>query len=314
MSATFSAILPIFLLILVGLGLKLVRLLDEQGWRALDRLSFYLLYPVLLFVTIIKADFSGLAVDEVMVALGLPWAAIGLALLAAAPLLASSGRVARSQFSSVFQSTVRWNGFVALAVAERLYDANAVAVVALVMAALVVPINLAAIFIVVRHAETGADGRGGWASTLKGMAANPIVLACLAALALRGAGIGLPEPAMTTLDLIGRGALAMGLIGIGAGLQPEAILKPRFAAWLPLMLKLAAMPAGALGVIALSGAGAEMAGVIVLCAAVPTAMNGYVVARQLGGDAPLYAAVVTLQTILSFFTIPAWLWVAARLA
>ena len=34
-------------------------------------------------------------------------------------------------------------------------------------------------------------------------------------------------------------------------------------------------------------------------------MNGYLLARQLGGDAPLYAAVTTLQTAVSFFTMPA---------
>ena len=36
-------------------------------------------------------------------------------------------------------------------------------------------------------------------------------------------------------------------------------------------------------------------------------MNGYLLARQLGGDAELYAAVTTLQTAVSFFTIPAML-------
>ncbi len=35
---------------------------------------------------------------------------------------------------------------------------------------------------------------------------------------------------------------------------------------------------------------------LALCGAVPTAMNGYLLARQLGGDAELYAAVTTLQT------------------
>ena len=46
---------------------------------------------------------------------------------------------------------------------------------------------------------------------------------------------------------------------------------------------------------------------LTLCAAVPTAMNGYLLARQIGGDAELYAAVTTLQTAVSFFSIPALL-------
>ena len=47
---------------------------------------------------------------------------------------------------------------------------------------------------------------------------------------------------------------------------------------------------------------------------VPTAMNGYVLAKQMGGDAPLYAAVATLQTVASFFTIPMVLAATAYLA
>jgi hypothetical protein len=33
-------------------------------------------------------------------------------------------------------------------------------------------------------------------------------------------------------------------------------------------------------------------------------MSAYVMARQMGGDGPLVAATVTVQTVLSFFTIP----------
>jgi len=33
-------------------------------------------------------------------------------------------------------------------------------------------------------------------------------------------------------------------------------------------------------------------------------MSAYVLARQMGGDAPLVAATVTVQTIVSFFSIP----------
>jgi hypothetical protein len=50
--------------------------------------------------------------------------------------------------------------------------------------------------------------------------------------------------------------------------------------------------------------------VLALCAAVPTAMNGYILARQMGGDAPLYAAVTTVQTVASFLTIPLVMWAA----
>jgi malonate transporter and related proteins len=309
MLQTFVSILPIFLLILIGFGLKAINLLDASGWQALDRLSFYLLYPVLIFVTIIKADFSGIAMLDIVTSLGTPWALLGAGLMLAAPLLIARGLIAASQFSSIFQTTVRWNGFVALAIAERLLDANAAAIVALVMAALVLPINLVTIYVVTRY---DSHGKGGLGATLRRMASNPIVLACIGALLLRALTLALPEPVMTTLDLISRGALALGLIGIGAGLQLAALFRPQWATFLPVGLKLLALPAMALATALQFGTDAQTLSTIVLCAAVPTAMNGYVVARQMGGDAPLYAAIVTIQTLLSFITIPVLLSVAQR--
>ena len=42
-------------------------------------------------------------------------------------------------------------------------------------------------------------------------------------------------------------------------------------------------------------------------------MAAYTLARQLGGDAPLMAAMITIQTLLSFLTMPLWLSLGERL-
>ena len=39
--------------------------------------------------------------------------------------------------------------------------------------------------------------------------------------------------------------------------------------------------------------------------ALPTAPNAYIMARQMGGDARLMASLITLQTLLAAFTVPA---------
>ena len=54
--------------------------------------------------------------------------------------------------------------------------------------------------------------------------------------------------------------------------------------------------------------------ILAMCGSVPTAMNGYLLARQMGGDAPLYATIATLQTAASFFTIPLVIYVATYIA
>lgn len=44
--------------------------------------------------------------------------------------------------------------------------------------------------------------------------------------------------------------------------------------------------------------------IVAICAAVPTSPSAYVLARQMGGDAPLLAQIITLQTILAAITMP----------
>jgi malonate transporter len=50
--------------------------------------------------------------------------------------------------------------------------------------------------------------------------------------------------------------------------------------------------------------------VMVLWGAMPTASASYILARQMGGDAPLAAAIVTVSTILAFVTVPIFMLLA----
>jgi predicted permease len=146
------------------------------------------------------------------------------------------------------------------------------------------------------------------------MATNPLILASLSAVLMRALPFGLYGPLNETLDLLGRAALGMGLVTIGAGLRVHDILRPRVAIAIPVVLKLLFFPALLIAVATAFGVEGQELSYLALCAAVPTAMNGYLLARQLGGDAELYAAATTLQTVIAFFTIPMVLAITAQLA
>ena len=44
--------------------------------------------------------------------------------------------------------------------------------------------------------------------------------------------------------------------------------------------------------------------IAVICAATPTATSSYILARELGGDAPLAANLIAVQTVLAMLTLP----------
>jgi predicted permease len=52
------------------------------------------------------------------------------------------------------------------------------------------------------------------------------------------------------------------------------------------------------------GLGGQAALIAILFHALPTASSSYVMARQLGGDAPLMAGICALQTVLAALTVP----------
>jgi len=300
MLTIFAAILPIFLLILFGLALRRLPLFPLEFWRGLDVMGFYVLYPALLFVTIVRADFTALSFDVITLALLAAGLVVAAATLAAWPLMRDRIALGRPAFSSVFQTSVRWNGFLAFAVAEKLFPPEGAAMVALVMAIMIIPINIESVAVVAWFTEK-APRLG---AVARKIAVNPLVLAAAAALVVRSLPFSIPGPLMEMMNLVARAALGMGLMAIGAGLRPKDALRPNAAVMLAVTNKLVIFPALVVGVAMLLGLSGGELYYLALCAAVPTAMNGYVLARQMGGDAELYAAIATIQTAASFVSIP----------
>jgi len=70
------------------------------------------------------------------------------------------------------------------------------------------------------------------------------------------------------------------------------------------ILKLTVMPALAIAFGVWFGVTGTGLVIVAVCSAVPTAPSAYVLARQMGGDAPLLAQIITLQTILAAITMP----------
>ncbi len=226
-------------------------------------------------------------------------ALMSVLLLALWPALCRSG-VSRAAFTTVFQTSSRWNAFIALAIGQKIAGSDGLALVALVMAVIVVPINFINVGMLVWFSHSERN----WATLTRRIVTNPLILGCLAGLAMRLAPVQLYGPADAAVELLARSALGLGLIMVGAGLRLQDALKPSGTVVLPIALKLLVLPAVMVGICVVLGIGGQTLYLMTLCASVPTAMNGYVLARQMGGDAQLYAAVVTLQTAASIVTIP----------
>jgi predicted permease len=204
-------------------------------------------------------------------------------------------------FSSLFQSSTRWNGFIALPVLAKLYGDEGVALVAVIIGALVPVANIMAVAVV---AQNAAARRLTARETAYVVFRNPFIWAT-------GSGTGYQFRAYSHLSagddqhgMLGAAAIGSGLLMVGAGLSTHEAIRPSPAVWLGTGLKLFGTPLlVTLWSLATGISGTAFVACIV-CASVPTAMSAYVLARQMGGDAPLVAATVMMQTVVSFFSIP----------
>jgi malonate transporter and related proteins len=298
--STALLLLPDFLLIALGFVLCHRTALDRPVWDAAERLVYYLLFPVLLFNSILKSPLHpGQTLSLAAAAVGV----VGSGVLMGYAIGRWPGVDARLHASGV-QTAFRFNSFIALALAEPLGGPQGLAWVALCIALCVPLCNIAAVWPLARH---GGHSYG------RELLRNPLILSTVAGLIANLAGLRFPDAVATTLQRIGLAALPLGLMAVGAGLRLGGLrAAPGLAAAL-MSVRHALLPALAIGLTAALALPPEQRVIIVLFAALPTSSSAYVLAARMGGDGGYVAGLVTLSTMLGMLSVPLWLAVLAAL-
>jgi predicted permease len=289
-------LLPDFLLIALGYLLCHRTALDRPVWDGVERLVYYVLFPALLFNSIVRQPLH--PGDTLALALG-GWAVLGTGIVLAFSLARLPGVNARSHASGA-QIAYRFNSYIALALAERLGGGAGVAWMALLVAVCVPFANVAAVWPMARQ-----GGQGLW----RELARNPLILSTVSGLVANQAGLVLPEAASTTLQRVGSAALPLGLMSVGAGLRFGALRDDAPLAAGLLVIRHAVLPALAIAGVGLLGLSRAQQLILVTFAALPTSASAYVLAARMGGHAPFVAGLVTLSTLIGMASLPLALWV-----
>ena len=302
MLPVLQATLPVFAIIVLGFGLRKGGFIAADKWSAVEDLCFYVLFPAILAKTMIEADLSNIEAGAFTLTLVVSVAIIGGTVLMLWPLLRRVLGTKPPQFSTIYQTTTRWHGFIALAIVLNLYGPDGAALIAIIFAVLVPILQVSNIMVLAAFSDKKADMRGVVLTIVK----NPLIWGIGLGMALNGVAVW--PPVMGALDLLGRSALGMSLLALGAGLSLKAALHPSKEMLIGIIGKLLFTPLVMMSVAYAFGITGLERDVLLIAAAVPTAMNGYVLARKMGGDAELYATISTVQTVVSFVTIPLLLW------
>lgn len=295
--AILAALTPVFVLILGGHVMKRTGFPGEEFWVPAERITYYILFPALLVHNLATAPLASAHLGPFALVLAGSVLAVTCGLLLVRRWLA----VDDPAFTSVMQGGIRFNTYVGLAAAQALFGTDGLTLAAVVIAVLIPLIN---VLCVATLSHYGSAGQLGWGSLLRGLASNPLILACLAGILLNVTGIGLPWGSRDVLEIFGRAALPLGLLAVGAGLNAGAIRGNRRAIVMVTMVKLVLLPMIVAGGARLLGLPPAPTAIAVLFAALPTAPSAYILARQMGGDSQLMAGILTLQTVAAVLTLP----------
>jgi len=293
-------LLPDFLLIVIGFVVCRYTSLDRSVWSSAERLVYFLLFPVLLFTSIVR---NPLSPGDAAALAGSGMAVIVLGILVSYAIGRWPG-VDPLRHASGAQTAFRFNSYVALAMAERLGGAAGVASMAVLVAVCVPVCNIGAVLPLARH---GGHHFG------RELLRNPLILSTLAGLVANLIGLKFPEAVATTLQRIGLAALPVGLMAVGAGLRLGGLKASPGLAAAFMSLRHAVLPAIAIGLTAALALGVEQRLIVVLFASLPTASSAYVLAARMGGDGAFVAGLVTVSTLLGMVSVPIWLAVLASL-
>lgn len=286
---TFELLLPDFGIILMGYLLGNYSKLDEEVWKSVEVLVYFLLFPVLLFSSINKSPLD-FWVSAPLIEAGLLLAMCTIALsysLVHLPWIKSHIDVLKHAGSA--QVAFRFNSFIALALAQRLFGEIGLIKISILLGITIPLLNVAAVWPMAKSSELGF---------LRELSRNPLVLATLSALAFNLLGLHIPSLIDTALSKVGSASIPLGLMAAGASLHLSKLREE-----LPLGLgllgirhaiapMLAFLLATQLGLPIMEGS------LLIVFSALPTASSSFVLTSRMGFDGNYVAGLVTLSTLL----------------
>jgi len=301
MNTILPIVSSILLVMLLGYGLSKKLLTEASFWQGISKLSYWVLFPVLIVHTLANATID--------TALFLPLCTIFIGALililiycvVVARLLGQDG----PSTSSIVQGGMRHNGFIGLAVLFDMFGLPGQELGALIIAVLVPPTNVLSV-LSVSLLVSKKQHQSLTALILKELLRNPMLISVAIGLLLNILVISIPAILDQSMALMSRAALPLLLLSIGASLKIRALK----GNWLPLIAslstKLLVFPALLLGGALWFNLAPLVTVGLVVFGALPAAVSAYPFIQQMGGNSKLMADIITLQTLASLVGLTFW--------
>jgi hypothetical protein len=291
-----------FLIAFFGNVIRRKWLMSDEFWRGLEKLSFYVLFPAVLFKYSLEIDLKSSEFIQLIIAL------IASNLIVSALLIiyqATKRPYSRVQFTSVFQGSTRYNNYILFAVGSALFGAEGLTVIAAISPYLLILTNITSIISFTYYVPRGEglNKRQSFALIIKAVFANPFVLSSVLGIIFNYLELPLNIGIEKTIDNLGSAALTIGMLIVGAGIKLR--IKSEYFQQIAFTsgIKLVIMPIITFITLWLMGITGTAKSVGILFSCLPCASSAYILSRQLGGDPETMASTITFTTIFSILSL-----------
>lgn len=292
---SYNAIVPIFLLVLIGVLLKKAKVVDEHFASKATNLVFKVCLPAMLFkdiatINIIEKFDTRLVLFSVCATIILFIAGIVCSVVIADP----SRRAAFAQ--GVFRSNYAILG---VPLTKAIFPPE-IAVNASVLLAVTVPFyNVLSVVLLTSLLEKKRNPK----AILLGIMKNPLIIGAISGTAFSLLHISLPVIIMKPMGYLSDMCTPLSLIVIGASFtwsSAKETFKPAFIASIS---KTFISPLIFMPIAIVLGIEGDALGVLFIFLASPAAVSSYTMIRNMGGNYHMAGNIVLLSTALSFFAI-----------
>ena len=294
----FVIVLPVFLVIGLGFGLKSTGLVNAEFIFNLNRFIYFIALPALLFYKIATADFF-VSFNGTLLA--------GLIVSVLSIFIVSYGygslRGYRPSVHGAFcQGAFRGNlAYIGLAIVNNAYGEQGFAVAGILLGFLVPLFNfLSVLALLLPQLRDSFSMRTSF--LVKQIVYNPLILASFAGIIWSFLALPMPEVVDRAFGIVTGMSLPLALIAIGASFSFRELRGDLAVAAISSCLKIVIMPTLAGTILILLGVRGMDLAIGVLLAGTPTATAAYIMAQQLQSDAELSGAIIMITTFCSLAT------------
>lgn len=288
-------VLPLFLLLAVGYGIKLTRMMNDTSVRQMNAVIFKIFLPLLIFFNIYRTDLVSSFNSRLLL-----FTIIGVLLqfiisLCLVILLEHDNARRGVMLQGMFRSNFVLFG---IPISTALFGDAAGGVASLLIAVIIPLYNVLAVV----SLESFNGKKPGILKILVGIVTNPLIIASAVGILFVVFHIPLPTVIYKTVSDLSSIATPLAFVMLGASFSFGDTGRCARALSITLAAKLLVYPVLFMGLSILLGFRGASLAVLLTVFGSPIAVSSFTMAQQMGGDDKLAGQLVVFSSLLSVFT------------